>query len=611
MSPVLRHDSIETTHTQEEPSHGSNAPSPPRPALRTDTGSSKPHKSKDHRVSFFSRIMGGKKKENHDTIPDDASISEQRPEGHDAEVFSPIMRHTEFGLAQPQIPNYIRVRTRHSRKRKHFDTLFLAQELMGDNQPLHNVTSRRRSAVTMPDPDTAWAAEFSKDGKYLATAGNDKIVRIWAVISTPEERQSELRRSSDSSAGAVNTAAIFHSRPIREYRGHSSTILDLSWSKNNFLLSSSMDKTVRLWHVTRAECLCTFKHSDYVPTICFHPKDDRFFLAGSLDCKLRLWSIPEKHVAYWSQLPNMITAVSFTPDGKHAIAGCSDGSCLFYETEGMRYQTQVRVKSAQSKHAQGAKITGIHSFQHPPNTSNGDTKLLITSNDSRVRLYNFRDKSLEMKMKGTVNNSCQIRASLSDDGRYICCGSEDKRAYLWPLDFLDGEDPSKRPVEHFQAHDSMVTCVRFAPAKTRNLLARSSDPIFDLCCPPSGTSTNRDGADSESSSRNATEAGGSSAPSLVRHKSESPSRTQQARCSHHSGNIIVTASQTGTIKVFRQDCAAKYRLPRSNSYKRLSSLHLSKHSNSLRNKRSAHSLQSGRDSTSTQAPSDRILSWRQ
>lgn len=29
--------------------------------------------------------------------------------------------------------------------------------------------------------------------------------------------------------------------------------------QNNFLLSSSMDKTVRLWHVSRDECLCAFQ----------------------------------------------------------------------------------------------------------------------------------------------------------------------------------------------------------------------------------------------------------------------------------------------------------------------------------------------------------------
>ena len=33
-----------------------------------------------------------------------------------------------------------------------------------------------------------------------------------------------------------------------------------------------MDKTVRLWHISRRECLCTFQHIDFVTAIVFHPK---------------------------------------------------------------------------------------------------------------------------------------------------------------------------------------------------------------------------------------------------------------------------------------------------------------------------------------------------
>lgn len=31
--------------------------------------------------------------------------------------------------------------------------------------------------------------------------------------------------------------------------------------------------------------------------IVFHPRDDRYFLSGSLDGKLRLWNIPDKKVS--------------------------------------------------------------------------------------------------------------------------------------------------------------------------------------------------------------------------------------------------------------------------------------------------------------------------
>ena len=38
-------------------------------------------------------------------------------------------------------------------------------------------------------------------------------------------------------------------------------------------------------------------------------------------------------------------------------------------------------------------------------------KVLVTSNDSRVRLYDLRDLTLTCKYKGCTNNSSQIKAS--------------------------------------------------------------------------------------------------------------------------------------------------------------------------------------------------------
>lgn len=90
---------------------------------------------------------------------------------------------------------------------------------------------------------------------------------------------------------------IFMPKPFCTYTGHTADLLDVSWSKNYFILSSSMDKTVRLWHISRKECLCCFQHIDFVTAIAFHPKDDRYFLSGSLDGKLRLWNIPDKKVS--------------------------------------------------------------------------------------------------------------------------------------------------------------------------------------------------------------------------------------------------------------------------------------------------------------------------
>ena len=372
-----------------------------------------------------------------------------------------------------------------------------------------------------------------------------------------------------------------------------------------------MDKTVKLWHLSRTECLCTFTHSDFVTSIQFHPRDDRFFLAGSLDSKLRFWSIPDKNVAFSSQLPDLITAVAFSPDGKTAIAGCLNGLCLFYDTEGLKLQSQIHVRSAHGKNAKGSKVTGIQAINYPPDDANGEIKVLITSNDSRVRVYNLRDKGLEIKVKGNENSCSQIHASFNDDMRYIICGSEDRKAYIWSTGPPE-KDKDKRPVEMFEAHSAIVTIAIMAPVKTRQLLGVSGDPLYDLCNPPPVTLVSR--SESHSSSKPPTEndqyADGSVPPTPTVTDHSKPQKSEEspayiARSAHPDGNIIVTADYMGHIKVFRQDCAYQNRL-RNETWDAKKMLGRNS-SVATRNSRS-----SGRESLPSPHPSsDRILSWRQ
>ncbi|KAL9105386.1 MAG: hypothetical protein Q9227_009442 [Pyrenula ochraceoflavens] len=595
------------------------------PVSRVDTTGNKLQKEKDKKkgVSFLSRFIGTKRKDSPaDSFDNVSESTDNRPTGMDAELFSqPIGFMPRF----PAPPKYIKVRAQ-NRKEKDFDKVFLAQLLQGTEgkrkRSSEDAETSAHPAGTNPSSSKAvWAMKFSKDGQYLAAAGQDKIVRVWAVMSSQEERQAfeneeDGKSGNEDTSGMKLNAPVFKTKLVREYDGHTSSVLDLSWSKNNFLLSSSMDKTVRLWHVSRQECLCAFKHSDFVTSIQFHPRDDRFFLAGSLDSKLRLWSIPDKSVAFWAQVPDMVTAVAFTPDGRHSIAGCLNGLCIFYDTEGLRINAQIHVRSARGRNAKGSKITGIDTISLPKDNTNSETKILITSNDSRVRMYNFKDRQLEIKFRGNENSCSQIHATFSDDGKYVICGSEDRKVYIWPTGPVENDkEPDKRPVEIFEAHSAIVTTAILAPTTTRQLLSQSGDPIYDICNPPPVTLLSR--SESVISSKAGTEA----APSIKdgvpptprtpasRINEEKPSYV--ARSSHPGGNIIVTADFTGTIKVFRQDCAALKR--RSDSWESGSvfSKKILNRSSSIATRTSATSHRRRTSITKNgNVSNDRILNWR-
>uniref|UniRef100_A0AAQ6AK88 WD repeat-containing protein 44 n=1 Tax=Amphiprion ocellaris TaxID=80972 RepID=A0AAQ6AK88_AMPOC len=323
-----------------------------------------------------------------------------------------------------------------------------------------------------------WTMKFSHCGRLLATAGQDNVVRIWVLktafdyfnnmrlkyntegrVSPSPSQESLCSSKSDTDPGAScipedpdteDRNAPFRQVPFCKYKGHTADLLDLSWSKNFFLLSSSMDKTVRLWHISRRECLCCFQHIDFVTAIAFHPRDDRYFLSGSLDGKLRLWNIPDKKVALWNEVDGqtrLITAANFCQNGKpHSLKyRCVVFLCL----------------STRGRNKVGRKITGIEPLP-------GENKILVTSNDSRIRLYDLRDLSLSMKYKGYVNSSSQIKASFSHDYSFIVSGSEDKYVYIWSTyhdlsKFTSVRRDRNDFWEGIKAHNAVVTSAIFAP----------------------------------------------------------------------------------------------------------------------------------------------------
>ncbi|XP_051135593.1 uncharacterized protein LOC127254505 [Andrographis paniculata] len=312
-----------------------------------------------------------------------------------------------------------------------------------------------------------WAIKFSLDGKYLASAGEDCVIHVWQVVETerkgdflldkleegnlnllflangsPEPSsmspnldghlekkrrgRSSISRKSVSLEQILVPETVFSlmEKPMCSFQGHLDVVLDLSWSKSQQLLSSSMDKTVRLWDLSTKTCLKVFSHSDYVTCIQFNPVDDRYFISGSLDAKVRIWSIPDRQVVDWNDLHEMVTAACYTPDGQGALVGSYKGSCRLYNTteNKLLQKSQINLQNKKKK-SHLKKITG---FQFAPGST---SEVLVTSADSRIRVIDGVE--LVHKYKGFRNTNSQISASLTSNGKYVISASEDSYVYIW------------------------------------------------------------------------------------------------------------------------------------------------------------------------------------
>src|SRR5271156_6138726 len=132
---------------------------------------------------------------------------------------------------------------------------------------------------------------FSHDSARLATASNDKTVKIW-----------------DASSGEC----------LQTLDGHSSRVWSVAFSNDSArLAAASDDNTVKIWDASSGECLQTLEgHSGGVNSVAFS-HDSARLASASYDKTVKIWDASSGECLHTLEIGKLLFNISFDTTGSY------------------------------------------------------------------------------------------------------------------------------------------------------------------------------------------------------------------------------------------------------------------------------------------------------